>query len=602
MKYSVFPFFFLLLVPKMLFAQSLEKYLSRSKYSLRLDSLVFLHQEKTLTVDSVVAFRDIKKMESTLKAADADELDDLGKVFKAWYYCTGKQSNNSLCLSYLEANHRKFKTINSASILAQNLKVIRLQTYAQYYTKHSEGKEKEALRLFLESEAILQKIGYEHAYFTAQALTNIGEFYFNMNEYKTALVYLQKAEKCLNKEPWDWAKINTYNTLGLTYARLREREKAIDAYRQVIKQVHQAKDSVWVGIASGNMGEQYYFLKKYNEALQALEVDYAYSMHYKEYCSAYEALSSLCQIASIGKKVTEATDYLQKMRILLKDCPGPNSQKSLYESESGVAIARHDYRAGYELYRKSIKLKDSLRKAKTNNEIQANTVKFQAEQERILLEAQQAYTALQRNLAALIALITGIAAYFIWRAVRLRAQKQQILSELEQQKLEQKLLQQQMEQDLQQQKMEQELQHAQLELQQFMDSIRQKNTLIQQFQEEIENMQSLLQDTSLQEDKIKVLERLANSTIVTKQSWVQFTQLMEQVYPNFITQLKIVYPTLSPAEIRLLVLTKLEFSTKEMAGMLGVSLDAIHKGRYRLRKKLELPEEDNFEGMLRQFS
>ena len=66
--------------------------------------------------------------------------------------------------------------------------------------------------------------------------------------------------------------------------------------------------------------------------------------------------------------------------------------------------------------------------------------------------------------------------------------------------------------------------------------------------------------------------------------------------------LKVIIPStarrfsgLSPAEMRLLILTKLNLSTREMVHLPGISIDAIRKSRYRLRKKLNLEEESSIE-------
>jgi DNA-binding CsgD family transcriptional regulator len=52
--------------------------------------------------------------------------------------------------------------------------------------------------------------------------------------------------------------------------------------------------------------------------------------------------------------------------------------------------------------------------------------------------------------------------------------------------------------------------------------------------------------------------------------------------------------------MRLLILTKLNLSSREMAHMLGISADAIRKSRYRLRKKLNLEEENGIEVLIQE--
>jgi DNA-binding CsgD family transcriptional regulator len=53
------------------------------------------------------------------------------------------------------------------------------------------------------------------------------------------------------------------------------------------------------------------------------------------------------------------------------------------------------------------------------------------------------------------------------------------------------------------------------------------------------------------------------------------------------------FPELTPAEIRFMVLTRLQFSVKEMAAVLGVSGEAIRQMRYRIKKKLHCLKDDD---------
>lgn len=83
---------------------------------------------------------------------------------------------------------------------------------------------------------------------------------------------------------------------------------------------------------------------------------------------------------------------------------------------------------------------------------------------------------------------------------------------------------------------------------------------------------------------------LWESIILTEAHWDQFKLLFELVYPNYLLRLRTIYPDLTPAEIRLICLSRLNLSTREMAHRLGVSTYAIFKTRYRIRRKADLPE------------
>jgi DNA-binding CsgD family transcriptional regulator len=60
---------------------------------------------------------------------------------------------------------------------------------------------------------------------------------------------------------------------------------------------------------------------------------------------------------------------------------------------------------------------------------------------------------------------------------------------------------------------------------------------------------------------------------------------LKKVHPGYMQSVKEKYPDLTNAELRLLMLEKLDLSTQEMANMIGVNKNTIHQTRLRLRKK-----------------
>jgi hypothetical protein len=103
-------------------------------------------------------------------------------------------------------------------------------------------------------------------------------------------------------------------------------------------------------------------------------------------------------------------------------------------------------------------------------------------------------------------------------------------------------------------------------------------------------------------DKLQTLEtveKLKRSTIITEDEWIQFRSLFDKVHKGFFTRLKVQYPDVTQAEIRLMALTKLNLSTKEMAGILGISPESIRKSRYRFLKKVsDISGEADFAGIV----
>ena len=90
---------------------------------------------------------------------------------------------------------------------------------------------------------------------------------------------------------------------------------------------------------------------------------------------------------------------------------------------------------------------------------------------------------------------------------------------------------------------------------------------------------------------------MRNATVLTEDEWAEFKKMFEKVHPGFLQRLKVNYPDLTAAETRYLVFTKLNISAKEMSSMLGVSAEAVRSIRFRLKKKLNLEDNNDLDRM-----
>lgn len=68
---------------------------------------------------------------------------------------------------------------------------------------------------------------------------------------------------------------------------------------------------------------------------------------------------------------------------------------------------------------------------------------------------------------------------------------------------------------------------------------------------------------------------------------------MKLLYPDFSTKLLVYLPKPTAGELILSVLVWMNFTNKEVAEVLDISLRPVESRKYRLRKKINLlPEED----------
>jgi len=88
---------------------------------------------------------------------------------------------------------------------------------------------------------------------------------------------------------------------------------------------------------------------------------------------------------------------------------------------------------------------------------------------------------------------------------------------------------------------------------------------------------------------VKLLDRELNRD----QEWSDFNAQFERINTNFYQRLKQEYPEISPNDLKLCALIRLNLSIKEMSAILNISPDSVKTARYRLRKKFQLSGEDN---------
>lgn len=103
----------------------------------------------------------------------------------------------------------------------------------------------------------------------------------------------------------------------------------------------------------------------------------------------------------------------------------------------------------------------------------------------------------------------------------------------------------------------------------------------------------LLKEKLDADEKDTAISNIINKGLNQDKEWIDFNAHFESINKNFYTRIKQAFPSVSPSELRICALIKMNLSIKEMASILNISPDSVKTARYRLRKKLQLNTEDN---------
>ena len=97
------------------------------------------------------------------------------------------------------------------------------------------------------------------------------------------------------------------------------------------------------------------------------------------------------------------------------------------------------------------------------------------------------------------------------------------------------------------------------------------------------------------------LVKMIDSNLSGEDEWALFQENFDLIHENFFRKLTDQYPALTPSDLRLCALLRLNYSSKEIAKMLNLTLRGVEAARYRLRKKLNLNEEENLASFIINF-
>ncbi len=125
----------------------------------------------------------------------------------------------------------------------------------------------------------------------------------------------------------------------------------------------------------------------------------------------------------------------------------------------------------------------------------------------------------------------------------------------------------------------------------------QKNRLLHEVTEAISERMKNVNDES--KAGLKAIKHKLEQSLNAEKDWELFKLYFEQINKDFFTKLKKINPNLTSHDYRLAALVKLNLSIKEMASVLNISPNSLKNARYRLKKKLQLKDEESLTTVIR---
>lgn len=146
--------------------------------------------------------------------------------------------------------------------------------------------------------------------------------------------------------------------------------------------------------------------------------------------------------------------------------------------------------------------------------------------------------------------------------------------------------------EIQREKLEAEIRFKNQELASVTMHLVQKGEILLTIQEALNQILEKSTNPAVKKE-IQQLLNLLNFDVKLDEDWEQFAFRFDQVHVDFLKHLRERFPQLSSNDHKLSAYLRMNLSTKEIAPLMNISVRGVEASRYRLRRKLNLPNDAN---------
>ncbi len=407
-----------------------------------------------------------------------------------------------------------------------------------------------ALKQHLKALSIYESLKNEEG--IANSYGCLGRLYEKRKEYVKAFEYQNKALNLFKKTNNLVGTSIILENLGSIYEDKEQYPVALSYFKKSFELTTQTSDSSLMIINLNNIGDNYRKTGKYDSAALWTNKALHLAIRLKDKYQLSSAYKDMSKVYGLAGKYELAYKNLEIGRSIYEDMYTTDAAKQLSLFETLFEIER----------------KNNAISQLESNEKLSNTIK-------ILLSLS----------LALIALLGGV--IISRQRLKIRKNKEVIDQNQKIYAAEKKLMEAEIENThLHEQKLKNELETKAKSLTSHTLHIISKNKILEDIQQKLTEV--LKEGPSDHRKEIKNVVKMIERNFVQDKDWDDFRMIFEQVHQDFFHELQKKASDLTPSEIRLASLIRLNIPSKDIALLLGISPDSLRISRYRLRKKLNL--------------
>ncbi|MDC6385155.1 tetratricopeptide repeat protein [Flagellimonas taeanensis] len=418
---------------------------------------------------------------------------------------------------------------------------------------------------------------------------NIGKVYLSLNNFELAEQHFEETRKSSIQLKNDKGLAISLGLLGASHEKQGEYEEALKDQEESLSLFEKLGNEHGVAITNENIGSIY-------EDLEKFDLAHKFFMRAYEYLKGSGKAEEINVLNNLGDAFRKTGDYpsaLEKTSMALEAAKQLNDLhqlESAHKDLSKTYALMGDYEKAHAHLLQAEEFNSAMLRSQNTDQLNVLQTIYETNKKEVeiqLLKEQNKVSVANQNLLwvalfAIVAILT-IGYNYLGRkrkaTLKIQEYKQRMLkAELEKKAIEEKNLQ-------------DEIQLKTASLSRYSLHLSQKNKILLDLANTLRNIAARKNMDASR--KIKELVKEIDFNLQQEQEWDEFMVFFKEIHPEFIKKLSSLSEnSLSPAELRLGMLLRLNLSSKEIASILRVTPDSVRVARHRLRKKLPIDQKE----------
>jgi len=434
--------------------------------------------------------------------------------------------------------------------------------------------------------------------FSAKTYRLLGITCYRTKNYEMAEKYYQQSLSVeLTKSEHYMTLLNMYNAQVFIEDRLDEAIKSLSQFLPVLESYG---NKGLLMIAYLNIGGYYSINRERDKAIEY----YTKSLNLAKEADCDHFMVSLHLNMAIycitSQNFKEAAGHLDICKTIASRHNNKEQLSTAYYLSSTMFAHQNNIDSAYYYLDKHNLLRESITNSyKTIDSYQTYVSTFLESAEKELTIAEQKITLRNRWITTIIisAISLTLLVVFIFIFIHQKRKQQILIKEAEKRELEDRLQHEKYIQKLQEENYQEILEAKIREITSYSLLLSNKNNILSQLSELTKQLSN-----SSKEKAAKInqeINTLITSNLNTDNERNNFMHHFNKVHPSFFDKLKEMCNNLTENNLRMCAYFRIGMSAKQVAQILNVSTETIKNGRYRLKRKLGLEEEQDLDDFIR---